>query len=75
MFFSSENKTFFQLSVSYCLVLSCELQTGNFVPLKEARSLKTFCVLKTLLSQMPSIGYQTAVGTSNKLQLEDRPVS
>ena len=39
-----------------CLVLLCKLQTGNFVPMKETRSLKTFLVRKTLLSQMPSNG-------------------
>lgn len=42
----------------------CKFQMGNFVPFKETRSLKMVCVLKTLLSQVPSNGYGTADGTS-----------
>ena len=37
------------------------------MPLEESRSLKTFFVLTTLLSQIAPNGYGTAVGTSDEL--------
>lgn len=43
--------------------------SGQLVPMTETRSLKMFPVLRTLLLQMPSKGYGTAAGTSDKPDL------